>query len=298
MNGAIFNQLRIFQAIVAEGNITNAAKRLQMAPPSVSNALKSLEEDVGLPLFTRTTRSIEVTEAGKRLYDDISTSMSELAFAYESISDLGKVPSGKVRLTIPRFVYVHYFQPVYAEFCQRYPNIELEVSISDANVDILNQGFDMGIRFGDRVEEGMVARRLTGAMHEALFATPDYLEAFGTPKTPDDLKSHKLIQYRFIASNQVAPLFLRGVASDITVEMPTALVVNDTDVMIDASLKGLGIGRIVEPVVADLIASGELIPVLQDYWYPYSELYVYFHKNAQKARRVRVMVDFLLEKFS
>jgi len=298
MNGATFNQLRIFQAIVAEGSITNAAKRLQMAPPSVSNALKSLEEDVGLPLFTRNTRSIEVTEAGKRLYDDISTSMSELAFAYESISDLGKVPSGKVRLTIPRFVYLHYFQPVYSEFCQRYPNIELEISISDANVDILNQGFDMGIRFGDRVEEGMVARRLTGAMHEALFATPDYLEAFGTPKTPGDLKSHKLIQYRFIASNQVAPLFLRSGARDITVEMPTALVVNDTDVMIDASLKGLGIGRIVEPVVADLIASGELIPVLQDYWYPYSELYVYFHKNAQKARRVRVMVDFLLEKFS
>ncbi|NRF64286.1 LysR family transcriptional regulator [Vibrio coralliilyticus] len=296
MNGTIFNQLTVFHAIVREGSITKAAQKLEMASPSVSNALKALEEQLGLPLFTRTTRRIELTEAGRLLHLRTSDSMSDLSLAFESISDLSKVPSGKVRLTTPRFVYQYLLQPIYAEFCQRYPNIQLEISISDAAIDILNEGFDLGIRFGDRVEEGMIARQLTPAMREALFASPEYIEQYGMPDTPGALKQHKLVQYRFISSNQLAPLELNNQGERLTVEMPHALVVNDTGLMLDAALKGLGIGRIVDPMVEDLFASKQLVPVLEEYWAPYSGLYVYFHKNTQKAKRVRVLIDFLLEK--
>ena len=89
--------------------------------------------------------------------------------AFESVSDLSKVPSGKVRLTTARFVYKHLLQPIYAEFCQRYPEVELEISVSDATVDILKEGYDLGIRFGDRVAQGMVARQLTKPMKEGVF---------------------------------------------------------------------------------------------------------------------------------
>lgn len=296
MNGSTFNQLRIFQAIAVEGSITGAARKLQMASPSVSNALKALEDQVGLPLFTRTTRRIELTEAGQLLHQRTFGIMNELALSFESISDLSEVPSGKVRLTTPRFVYEYLLRPIYAEFCQRYPNIELEISISDAKVDILNQGFDLGIRFGDRVEEGMVARQLTAPMPEALFASPDYVERYGLPQTPQDLKQHRLIQYRFVASNQVAPLNLAQGEKEWVVEMPSAMVVNDTNLMVDAALKGVGIGRVVEPMVATLLANNQLIPILREYWYPYAGLYVYFHQNTQKAKRVRVLIDFLIEK--
>ena len=296
MNGTTYNQLMMFHTIAQEGSITAAARKLEIAPPSVSQALKMLEEQLGLPLFTRTTRRIELTEAGQLLYERTLASMSELNLAVESVSDLSRVPSGKVRITVPRFVYQSLLKPIYIEFCQRYPSIQLEISVSDKAIDIIRDGFDMGIRFGDRVEEGMIARQLTLPVKEALFASPGYVEQYGLPETPDDLKQHKLIQYRFISSNQVAPLNLNNQGETITVNMPTALIVNDTDVMIDAAHNGLGIGRIVTPMVEEGFKKGEIVPVLEDYWQPYSGLYVYFHKNTQKAKRVRVLIDFLLEK--
>ncbi|MCR9940368.1 LysR family transcriptional regulator [Vibrio owensii] len=296
MNGTTYNQLMMFHTIAQEGSITAAARKLEIAPPSVSQALKMLEEQLGLPLFTRTTRRIELTEAGQLLYERTLASMSELNLAVESVSDLSRVPSGKVRITVPRFVYQSLLKPIYIEFCQRYPSIQLEISVSDKAIDIIRDGFDMGIRFGDRVEEGMIARQLTLPVKEALFASPSYVEQYGLPETPDDLKQHKLIQYRFISSNQVAPLNLNNQGETITVNMPTALIVNDTDVMIDAAHNGLGIGRIVTPMVEEGFKKGEIVPVLEEYWQPYSGLYVYFHKNTQKAKRVRVLIDFLLEK--
>ncbi|MBY5944634.1 LysR family transcriptional regulator [Photobacterium rosenbergii] len=298
MNGATYNQLMMFHTIVNEGSISSAARKLEIAPPSVSQALKTLEQQMGLPLFTRTTRRIELTEAGLLLFERTQGAMSELNFAVESVKDLSEDPSGKVRITTPRFAYQYLLKPIYVEFCQRYPNIQLEISINDAAVNIISDGFDMGIRFGDRVEEGMVARQLTPPTKEALFASPEYIDKQGMPSTPDDLKQHKLIQYRFIASNQLAPLRLNNQGQDITVDMPLGLVVNDTDVMVDAAVNGLGIGRVIEPMIADLLADKQLVPVLEPYWYPYSGLYVYFHQNTQKAKRVRVFIDYLVEKLA
>lgn len=296
MKGTTFNQLAIFRTIVQEGSIRGAARKLQMAPPSVSQALKLLEAQVKLPLFTRSTRRIELTEAGQLLYDQTADAISALDFALESVQDLSEKPSGQVSITLPRFVFQFFLKPIYAEFCQLYPDIQLEISVLDEAVNILGAGFDMGIRFGDRVEPGMVARQITAPMKEVLFASDDYIARNGLPQTPDDLRQHKLIQYRFIASNQLAPLKLLNAGQTITVNMPLALVVNDTDAMVDAAEKGLGIGRIVRPMVAERLKSGALKPVLEPYWFPYSGLYLYFVQNSQKARRVRALVDFLVEK--
>ena len=297
MNGTLYNQLTMFHTIVSEGGISNAARKLEIAPPSVSQALKALETQLGLPVLSRTTRRIELTEAGQLLHQRTAGAMAELALAVESIKDLSQEPTGTVRITTPRFAYQYLLQPVYAEFCRRYPNIQLEISVSDAAVNIISEGFDMGMRFGDRVEQGMVARQLTPPMHEALFVSPDYVKQHGVPASPADLSRHRLIQYRFMTSNQLAPLLLDDNGQTLTVDMPLALVVNDTDLMVDAALSGLGIGRIVDPMVQTLLDSQQLVPVLKAYWQPYPGLYVYFHQHTQKARRVRVLVDFLLEKY-
>ncbi|NHI00247.1 LysR family transcriptional regulator [Oceanimonas sp. MB9] len=296
MKGSTFNQLSIFQTIVREGSIRGAARKLEMAPPSVSQALKQLETELKLPLFTRSTRRIELTEAGQMLYDNTADAVSTLDFALESVQDLSVEPSGNVSITLPRFVFQFFLRPVYAEFCRRYPDIQLEISVSDESVNILGTGHDIGIRFGDRVEPGMVARQVTAPMQEALFASDAYLERHGEPASLEDLRQHKLIQYRFIASNQLAPLKLLNDGQTTTVNMPVALVVNDTDAMVDAAEKGLGIGRVVTPMVAEHFASGRLRPVLQPHWYPYSGLFLYFVRNSQKARRVRALIDFLVEK--
>lgn len=296
MKGATFNQLTIFQSIVREGSIRGAARKLEMAPPSVSQALKLLEAEVGLPLFTRSTRRIELTEAGQLLHQRTSGAINTLDYAVESIRDMNEQPSGRVSITLPRFVFQFFLKPVYAEFCQRYPDIQLEISISDKAVNILEEGHDAGIRFGNRVEPGMVARQLTAPMHEALFASDAYLEQYGTPRSPADLQAHKLVQYRFIASNQLAPLMLQENGQTITVQMPMGLIVNDTDAMVDAAEKGIGIGRIITPMIQQQLDDGIVKPVLEKHWQPYSGLYVYFVQNSQKALRVRALIDFLVEK--
>ncbi|MEM7172402.1 MAG: LysR family transcriptional regulator [Pseudomonadota bacterium] len=296
MNGATYNQLLIFRAIAEEGSIRGAARKLDLAPASVSQALKNLETVLGLPLFTRTTRRIEMTEAGLILHERTSGALSTLSSALEGVRDLGEVPSGSLRVTLPRFVYQLFLKGIYGEFCQRYPGIELEISLSDAAVNIISEGFDVGIRLGDRIEEGMVAMRLSPPLREALFASDAYLEAMGTPECLADLKKHRLIQYRFIASNRLAPLELMDGGQSVRMEMPVALIVNDTEAMVDGALRGLGIGRVVEPLVKDAIAAGRLRAVLEKHWAPYPALHAYFAQHSQKARRVRVFLDFLAEK--
>lgn len=296
MKGATYNQLVIFHCIVSEGTIAGAARKLEIAPASVSQSLKTLEQHLGLPLFTRTTRQIELTEAGQLLFDQTFNPMSEIKLGIESVVDLSEVPSGKVTITIPRFAYTYLLQPIYAEFCQRYPNVNLEISISDKTENIISEGFDLGIRFGDRIEEGMVARQLTPPMREALFVSQQYKELNGVPKVLSDLNKHKLIQYRFIASNQLAPLKLNNKGQTVTVDMPLALICNDTELMVDAAIKGLGIGRVIDPVIKEELDSKQLIPVLEEYWQPYPGLYLFFNQNSQRAKRVRVLIDFLLEK--
>ncbi|WP_117232767.1 LysR family transcriptional regulator [Vibrio maerlii] len=296
MKGATYNQLTMFHAIVREGSISGAARHLEVAPPSVSQALKTLETQLGLPLFTRTTRRVELTEAGQLLFDKTVDAISDLTSAVESVADLSRTPSGRVSITVPRFVYQYLISPIYAEFCTLYPEIQLEISISDGTVDILRDGLDLGIRFGDKVEEGMIAKRLTPELKEALFASPAYIEKFGNPTEISQLSQHKLIQYRFVTSNQIAQLPMVDNGHIVNTDIPTAMVVNDTDIMIDAAKKGLGIGRLVTPMVQAELDSGKLVPILEKHWHSVAGLYLYFHKNSQKARRVRVLIDFLYEK--
>lgn len=297
MKSSHFNQLSIFLAIASEGSIQGAARKLRIKPPSVSYALKLLEKELGLPLFNRTTRRIELTDAGEQLFNETSDLVTKLDFALESVQDLTRQPSGKVTLTLPRFAYQTYLRSNLSEFTKLYPDIEFEISISEKMIDILKEGMDVGIRFGDRIEEGMIARRLTCPMKEAVFASPLYIDQFGVPSVPEDLAEHKMIDYRFSLSNQKAPLIFESIQGDVIIETPSALVVNDTEAMIDGALEGVGIGRMVLPAVQKYLDDGTLVPLLKEHWYSYPALYAYFPQDSQKAKRVRVLVDFLVAVF-
>ncbi|MFC2504389.1 MAG: LysR family transcriptional regulator, partial [Cardiobacterium sp.] len=247
MNNALYNQIRIFQTIAAEGSITAAARKLQITAPSVSKALKTLEQHLGLPLFSRSTRHIELTEAGRRLLARSGDAVQALQDAIESVRDDNAIPSGLVRVTLSRFAYQLIFRPFIAEFGARYPHIQLELSLCDGIINILDAGYDLGIRFGDTLEEGMVARRLLSPFAEGLYAAPEYLARHGTPQTPDDLARHRLIGYRYITANRLLPLTLDADGEPLGVAMPTPLICNDIDVTADAIRAGLSIGRLFAP---------------------------------------------------
>lgn len=296
MNSQIYGQLTVFHAIVTHGSISAAARYLHVGAPAVSKSLKLLEDYLGLPLFRRTTRRVELTEAGQLLYDHTSPMMHSLDYALEAVQDLGNTPMGKVRLTTSGFAYDCVLKNHLAKFCLRYPEIHLEISINDGLVDILEEGYDLGIRYGDRVEEGMVARQIMPPVNEGLYVSADYIKRYGEPLTPQELTQHRLIGYRFIASKRILPMTLKQNGEEITIDMPTSLITDNAPVIADATRQGLGIGRIFEPIYQQLPDKDKFIPILKDYWRSYPGVYVYFYQHSQKAKRVRVLIDFLLEK--
>lgn len=296
MDSAIFHHLTVFHAIAAEGSITGAARRLELGVPAISKSLKALEASAGLPLFHRTTRRLEITEAGQMLRERTQEAVRQLDYAFESVQDLGQSPSGKVRITTARFAYQWALRPLLAAFHAAYPHIQLEISVADGTIDMIAQGFDLGIRFGDRLEDGMVARRLMPAMREGLYVSAGYAERHGMPVTPQDLRSHQLIGYRFITANRLLPLILDQDGDELAVDMASHLVTNDIEVTADAVRQGLGIGRLFEPIHAALADREAFLPVLERHWRTYPPLYLYFPQNSQRAKRVRAVIDFLTER--
>lgn len=193
MNNVIYNQIRIFQSIAHEGSISAAARKLEITPPSVSKALKLLEQHIGYPLFVRTTRRIELTDAGQQLLQQTSDAVNSLEKALENIKEQNQKPSGLIRITLSRFAYLLILKPAMAAFCQQYPGIQLEIFVYDGTLNIIDERFDLGIRFGDILEGGVVARQLMKPFREGLYASTEYLKAFGTPVSPVDLQQHRLI---------------------------------------------------------------------------------------------------------
>ena len=296
MNSSVYGYLTIFHAIVAKGSIAGAARKLEIASPSVSQALKLLEQHIGLPLFNRTTRRIELTDAGKRLFEHTQTAMQSLSIAVESVQDLSETPTGLVRITVPRVAYFLILKPHFAEFCQRFPHIQLEISVFDGTINILKEGFDLGIRFGHSVEENMVVRKLFDSMRLGLYASKDYFERFGKPKKISDLPNHRLVAFRFMTSNRIFPLALQESGQQISVEMPSPLIVNNMEVVMDAVRNGVAIGRIFEPLCKIQPDSDRFHPVLEKHWQSFPPMYLYFLQHSQKAKRIRVLIEFLQEK--
>lgn len=295
MHSSIYGYLTVFHTIVAEGSIAGAARKLQMASPSISQSLKLLEQHVGLPLFNRTTRKMELTEAGYRLAESTREALQSLAVAVETVQDLSNIPKGVVRITVPHVAYWLLIEPRLGEFAKRFPDIQLEISINDGIVDILKDGFDLGIRFGDKIEENMVAKKLTAPLRLGIYASKAYQAKFGLPKKIEELQQHRLIGFRFTTSNRIFPLTLVNKGEDISVNMTMPMVANSLLVVKSAIEQGVGIGHHFEPLMTKNSDKSEFIPVLEKHWKTFGTLYLYYMQHSQKAGRIRAVIEFFTE---
>lgn len=296
MDNSFYGQLKVFQTIAQEGSVSAAARKLEIATPSASQSLKLLEQKIGVPLFARTTRSIALTDAGKRLLERTKQAMETLHQAFEEVKDFGGQVGGMVRITMARVVYQLVLRPHLEEFHQRHPHIRLEISLNDGLSHLIEDGMDLGIRFGNRLDEGMVARKLLDEMHEGLYVSQSYAKKHGIPKTPKDLPAHTLIGYRFISSNKIEPLVISQNGQETAVEMPTPLICNDPEILLDATRQGLGIGRIFTRNMQQQPDRTDFIPVLQKHWRRYPPLYLYYLQHSQRTAKVQAVIEFLLEK--
>lgn len=292
MDNSTYGQLTIFHVIAREGSISAAARKLSVTTPSISKSLRLLEAKTGVPLFTRTTRRISLTEAGKNLLLKTEDAIATLNLAMEDIQSLGEVPSGPVRITLSRFAYQLIVKPRLAEFNLVYPDIQLELSINDGAVSLVEEGFDLGVRFGDTVSEGMVVKKIHPSFKMGLYASEAYIRRYGLPEQPGDLSAHRLITYRFTTSNRLSPLVLIEEGLSITPAITPVMICNDIDAVCDAVRAGIGIGRIFEPLHAGMVNSRDLKPILHEYWPMYPAVYIYYTQNSQRVKRVQAVIGF------
>jgi DNA-binding transcriptional LysR family regulator len=280
--------------LVAEKrSFTGAAAALRVTPSAVSQTVRALEERVGVRLLQRTTRSVGLTEAGARFIARLKPAMTGVYQAFDALAELRDRPAGTLRLTLPRMGYQQVLSQKLAAFLKQYPDIKLDASIDEAIVDIVEQGFDAGIRIGEMIDREMIGVRVSPDLRMIVVGTAAYFAAHGKPKHPRDLPEHDCITYRQRASGVVYRWEFSENGKDFAVGVDGRVLVNDGDVMIDAALHGLGLAYVAESSVVEHLRTKELVHVLDSFCLPFPGLFLYYPSRVQVAPKLKALVDFL-----
>jgi len=279
-------------AVVEHGSFRAGAAALGVTPSAISQSVKQLEVRIGVPLLTRTTRSVGLTQAGQVFVDRAGPAIGEVRDAFASISEFGQRPSGLLRISAPRLAYPVVLAPVLPGFMKSYPEIEVEISLEDTLTDIVQSRFDAGIRLGATVEADMVARALTPPSRMCVVASPDYLDAHGVPETPEDLLSHRCINFRRPTRKTIYHWRFVDKGEDRHIPVTGVMIVNDTTAKIDAALNGFGLAYELAPVVEQYVAAGRLVSVLEDYLPEVPGFHIYYPGRTQIMLKLRVFIDF------
>lgn len=280
--------------VVAEKrSFTGAAAELRVTPSAVSQSVRALEERVGVRLLQRTTRSVGLTEAGARFLEQLRPAMEGVHAAFESLDEVRGRPAGTLRLNVPRLAGRQVLEPMLAAFLAEYPELRLDITYDDAFTNIVEQGFDAGIRLGEMLEKDAVAVRIAGDMRMAVVGSPAYFAVRGKPKHPRDLHAHECINYRQISSQNIYKWEFTDGGRDLAIAVDGRVTTNDGDLMIRAALDGLGLAYLMEEMVKEPLAEKRLVRVLTPYCPHFPGLYLYYASRRQLPAKVRALVEFL-----
>ncbi|MBW4331000.1 LysR family transcriptional regulator [Stakelama sp. CBK3Z-3] len=295
MGGGDYAELRAFMMVVDTRSFREAAGRLGITPSALSRTIKRLEERLGQRLLNRTTRAVSPSEAGQSLYTRLVPAVAGLEEAvHDTLAQRGDAV-GTVRLNLPRLTAEVLLMPRLAQFIALYPGIHLDMVIDDALSDVVGKGFDAGIRMGELLEKDMIAIRLSPPFRNAIVATPGYLAAHGTPHSPQDLKHHRCINYRWGSNCQSWrwPFESEDGPLEINVEGPFS--VNDTGLLKGAALSGVGLACVSETLVEHELARGDLVRVLEPWSKRYAGFFLYHPSRRRTPPALRALIDFLAE---
>lgn len=287
------DELQVFLAIIDTGSLVAASQKLRRSPSAVTRSLASLEQRVGVRLFERSTRRLSATNEGQRLV----THARRLLAAYDTAvcENLGAPPQGLLRVTAPMVFGRRYMTPVVTRFLMRHPDIQVELVLSDRNVDLIDNGIDLALRIGTLEDSGLVARRL-GAVRRVTVASPAYLQRRGEPSTPEELAQHELILGTTVRG--LAEWRYKTGAREHIIRFTPRLQVNDVEGVLNAAREGFGIARALSYQAAPDLLANTLKRVLSDYEPEQIPVHLVFPGARHMAPRVRAFVDFALEEFA
>lgn len=280
--------------VVAEKrSFTAAAAELRVSPSAVSHAVRALEDRVGVRLLQRTTRSVGLTEAGARFLARLRPALAGVDEAFEALGELRDRPAGTLRLAVSRLAYVQVLAPKLAAFLAAYPDIDLDIAVDDAFVDIVETGFDAGIRIGEMVEREMIAVPVSGDFRMAVVGSPAYFARHPKPKRPRDVQAHDCINYRRRSLGVVYRWELTEDGKDIEIAVNGRLLVNDGDLMVSAAVDGLGLAYVPESAVREHLADRRLVRVLEPFCVPFPGFFLYYPSRAHVAPKLAALVEAL-----
>lgn len=292
-----FFAMKVFTRVVESRSFVKAAESLQLAAPQVSRTVQALEAHLGARLLNRTTRSISVTDDGEAYYQRSIRVLAEVDEMEAELTHAKLNPKGRLKVNLPALVAKMVIIPALPDFFERYPDIEIEMGLSDRQVDIVEEGVDCVLRTGELEDSGLVARRI-GNMRRITCASPAYIEKYGEPKTIEDLHNH--IGVNYVSSNTGRmrgwDYVVNGVVE--TIDMHGLIAVNDVDAYVSCGLHGLGLLKTAIFPIAQYLETGELIEVLKDYCSPPRAISIMYARNRHLPRKVRVFADWVAEVFA
>ena len=291
MNRAHLSQLAVLATVAQCGSFRGAARELAIAPSAVSHAVSSLEARLGVRLLSRSTRSVAPTEEGAQLLERLRPALSEIDLALETAIEARDRPAGNLRLTVPRTAAQLTLAPRLGAFAQAFPEIVLEIVVEDRFTDVVEGGFDAGVRLGESLQRDMIAVPIGPPIRGAVVAAPSYFETMPRPLHPRDLARHRCVRFRFSSGVLYRWEFEKdGEELEISVEGP--LIVGEDRLIVEAAINGAGLTFVFEPYVREAIADGRLVRVLEDWCPLFDGFFVYYPSRRQMRPALRAFVDF------
>lgn len=290
-----YENMNTFVRVVETGSISAAANRMDVAKSVVSRRLKELEMHLGVELFHRTTRQMNLTDSGRAFYQQAVRILADILETELATSQSHGALKGNLKVAVPLSFGLMHLGPAINEFLQQHPDIEFNLDFNDRQVDLLAEGFDLAIRIASLPDSSLIARRLA-PIQTVLCASPDYLAKNGTPQTPEELRQHRCLAYNLISN--IEQWQIHDVNEQlIKITIKPYLKASNGEFLRDAAVTGLGIIRLPTFIVYQEIERGALIPILTDY--PCSPLaaYAIYPQTRHLSHRVRAFVDFLAKRF-
>lgn len=288
-----FNQLTWFQAVAEERSFTKAAARLGVAQSTLSHAIKQLEARMGIRLLTRTTRNVATTVAGERLLQTVAPRMSEIEEEIAALTAFRDKPSGSIRLTLSDHALQTVVWPKLKPVLQAYPDISVELLLDSSFRNIVEEGYDAGVRLGESVEKDTIAVRIGPDWRLVAVASPEYLASHGRPKHPQDLVRHRCINMRQESAGGLYAWEFEKDGKELRVRVDGQLTFNNSYAMIDAAISGFGIAYVPDSMAEASIALDKLEVVLDDWSPPFDGYFLYYPSRRQNLLAFQIIVDAL-----
>ncbi len=288
--------LMAFWKVAERRGFTAAAAELEVSPSALSQAIRQLETRVGVRLLNRTTRSVSLTEAGEAYLARVGPALGQVLEAGEELNVLQGRPAGTLRLNAARISTAMVLQPMLAGFLREHPHVQLELTTDEGFVDIVERGFDAGVRMGESLQRDMVAVPLGGPVTVAIVASPEYLRRVPAPRHPDELVRHNCVRVRFAGTGVIYKWEFQISGRLVEYEVKGSLTISDTLFSLDAALEGIGLAYTFEQLALPHIRAKRLKRVLASFSPSFPGFYLYYPSRRNQPSKLKALIEYAMRR--